>query len=150
MSHKSQALKTSLKRLPLSVLVRKAESVGKNSEFVATQEHAMMVWTALNHAVFGGVLVRPERFIIQHRPTWDFWGECEGLQRGHRNGPHYTKTIRLQKRYQNPKKFIDVLAHEMVHQYEWERQGVMTHGKTFFAWKEKLAEKGIPLTVVFA
>jgi predicted SprT family Zn-dependent metalloprotease len=100
--------------------------------------------------VFNGVLEFPEKIIIQDRKKWDFWGECEGWQRGHRYGPHYTKAIRLQKTYLDPKRFIDVMAHEMVHQYEWERQGVMTHGKTFWAWKEKLAEKGIPLTSSFA
>lgn len=149
MSIKSKATRESVKRLPLSVLVKRAESVGKNSEFRATKEHAEVVWTALNHAVFGGVLVPPEKFIIQDRPTWDFWGECEGWQRGSRWGQHYTKCIRIQQVHPNPKRFIDVMAHEMVHQYEWERQGVMTHGKTFFAWREKLAEKGIPLTIVF-
>lgn len=146
---KSKIQKETLKRLPLSVLLRRAESYDQKFEFEATKEHAELVWQALNHAVFGGVLTRPEKSIIQNRVNWDFWGECEGLQRGHRYGPHYTKTIRLQKKYPNPKKFIDTMAHEMCHQYEWEILGVMTHGKTFFAWKQKLAEKGIPLKVVF-
>ncbi len=149
MSQKSPARKLPLKRLPLSVLVRQAENQGRE-QFVATKEHAQMVWHALNHAVFGGVLQYPEKMIIQDRPTWDFWGECEGWQRGSRWGQHYTRAIRLQKIHPSPKRFIDVMAHEMVHQYEWERQGTMTHGKTFWAWKDKLAEKGIPLTVVFA
>jgi hypothetical protein len=150
MSRRSPGRRQSAKRLPLSVLVRKAEQFDKTNQFVANHEHARIVWEALNHAVFNGVLEFPEKIIIQDRKKWDFWGECEGWQRGHRYGPHYTKAIRLQKTYLDPKRFIDVMAHEMVHQYEWERQGVMTHGKTFWAWKEKLAEKGIPLTSSFA
>lgn len=150
MGVRSKATKESVKRLPLSVLVKRAERSGANTEFKATHDDAVIVWTALNHAVFGGILVMPEKFIVQDRKNWDFWGECEGWQRGSRWGEHYTKCIRIQKVQPNAKRFIDVMAHEMVHQYEWEQQGVMTHGqKTFFVWRDKLAEKGIPLTVVF-
>lgn len=151
MSRKSPARKQPVRRLSLSVLMRNAERFDRTEKFVATQEHAEIVWQALNHAVFGGVLQKPEKIIIQNRQKWDFWGECEGWQRGSRWGEHYTKSIRLQKIYSDPKKFIDVMAHEMVHQYEWEKLGVMTHGKkTFFVWKDKLAEKGIPLSIYFA
>lgn len=145
MSVKSKVKRRKVKRLPLSVLVKRAERQGKKSKYQATLHDARTVWSALNHAVFGGVLNLPEKFIVQNRSTWDFWGECEGWIRGSRWGQPYTKAIRLQRIYRNPKTFIDVMAHEMVHQYEWERQGVMSHGRTFFAWKEKLEEKGIPL-----
>jgi len=88
----------------------------------------------------------PEKLMVQDRSDWDFWGECEGKQQGHRNGPYYTKAIRLQRKHSTPKKFIDTMAHEMCHQYEWEIiGGEMSHGKTFYMWKDKLAEKGIPL-----
>lgn len=140
-----------LKRLPLCVLLQQASVStqalkASKKEFVATHDYAQQMWSALNHAVFGGVL-KPTKFIIQERKKWTFWGECEGWQESNRWGAHYTKCIRLRRRWPHPKKFIAAMAHEMVHQYEWERQGVMTHGKTFFAWKEKLAEKGITLSI---
>jgi hypothetical protein len=47
------------------------------------------------------------------------------------------------------------VAHEMVHQYQWDieskrrvRQGmgsIMSHGPTFYAWRDKLKKHGIPL-----
>jgi hypothetical protein len=50
---------------------------------------------------------------------------------------------------------IMAVAHEMVHQYQWDieskrrkRQGlpsIMSHGPTFFSWRDKLKKHGIPL-----
>ena len=146
MSRRSPGRRQSAKRLPLSVLVRKAEQFDKTNQFVANHEHARIIWEALNHAVFNGVLEFPEKIIIQDRKKWDFWGECEGWQRGHRYGPHYTKAIRLQKTYLDPKRFIDVMAHEMVHQYEWDiLNKSMTHRQSFFMWREQLDKFNIDL-----
>jgi hypothetical protein len=147
MGHKLAVKKQPLKRLPLCVLVRQAEKHESRDQFTVTNEHAHIVWHALNHAVFGGVLRFPEKIIVQNRKKWEFWGECEGWQRTHRYGPHYTKVIRIRRTLPSAKKFIEIMAHEMVHQYEWERQGIMTHGKHFFAWKDKLAKKGISLNI---
>jgi hypothetical protein len=54
---------------------------------------------------------------------------------------------------------ITVLAHEMVHQYQWdiysvkrERQGltnIMSHGPSFFEWKDRLAEFAIDLRTAY-
>lgn len=50
---------------------------------------------------------------------------------------------------------IIVLAHEMCHQYQWDvvgekriKQGknpIMSHGPSFFIYRDKLAKHGIPL-----
>jgi len=50
---------------------------------------------------------------------------------------------------------ITVLAHEMCHQYQWDVLGykrvkagqkpIMSHGPSFFIFREKLAMHGIPL-----
>jgi hypothetical protein len=50
---------------------------------------------------------------------------------------------------------ITVLAHEMCHQYQWDVQGlerlkkgkepIMSHGPSFFVFRDKLKEHGIAL-----
>ena len=50
---------------------------------------------------------------------------------------------------------VIVLAHEMSHQYQWlvrgavrrskNREPIMSHGPSFFEFKKKMAEYGIPL-----
>ncbi len=148
MSKKKPAVKQA-QRLSLARIVDYAHDQGYRQPYIATRESAEMIWEALNRSVFRGQLVRPEKFIVRDydEAKWPYWGECEGLQRGHRYGPYYTKAIRLQQRWPNFKKFISVMAHEMVHQWEWEKLGTMTHGKSFFAWEDRLRDYGICLSV---
>lgn len=138
--------KRPVKRIQIAKLVKSADAVGTRAPFIATREVAEIVWHALNRAVFHGKLTFPDNISIREsKEKW--WGVCVGMQRGNRAGPYYTKVIRLQRYWPNPKKFITTMAHEMVHQYEWEMLHDMTHGKTFFAWSEKLKEKGICLSI---
>ena len=65
-----------------------------------------------------------------------------------------SRTNRLMKFVRKDEMFV--VAHEMVHQYQWdilsndrEDQGlppIMSHGPSFFAWREPLAEYNIPLS----
>lgn len=36
------------------------------------------------------------------------------------------------------KEFMAILAHEMIHQWQWTEVGEMTHGKTFWQWEQTL------------
>lgn len=52
----------------------------------------------------------------------------------------------LRRTFPNKKTFIEVVAHEMVHHYQWcfgDRTDV--HGKTFLEWKEPLEKHHIKL-----
>lgn len=136
-----------MKRLQLSYFMREAEKQGRKSPVRVTQEQVEAIYTSINNAVFGGVLVMP-KIIVRDYKKRQIWGECEGWQRAHRWGPPYTKVIRIQRHFPNLKTLIKVVAHEMVHQYEWDFYNVMTHGQTtFFAWEEKLRSKGIRLSI---
>lgn len=52
---------------------------------------------------------------------------------------------------------ISILAHEMCHQYTWDiigpereqagKERMLSHGPTFFQFKEKLSEHGISLKI---
>lgn len=131
----------------LRKLVNRANSESRNSPFTADVKMAEIVYDSLNRTIFQNTLVRP-KLIVYNYTKRPIWGECEGYAKGHRYGENYTKIIRLQKYWPNYKKFIAVLAHEMVHQWEWDTKGVMTHGKvTFFVWADTLKEHGIRLSI---
>jgi len=133
--------------IQLHKLVNVAASQGRNTPLVVQKEMVQNIYTAVNNAVFNGVLEMP-KIVVRDYTKKNFWGECEGWQRGSRWGEHYTVVIRIEKQFPNLKKLIAAVAHEMVHQYEWEYHGVMTHGTTtFFAWEEKLRSKGIRLSI---
>jgi hypothetical protein len=133
--------------IQLHKLVNVAAKQRRNTPLVVQKEMVENIYTAVNNAVFNGVLTMP-KIVVRDYTKKNFWGECEGWQRGSRWGEHYTVVIRIEKHFPNLKKLIATVAHEMVHQYEWEFHGVMTHGTTtFFAWEEKLRSKGIRLSI---
>jgi len=85
-----------------------------------------------------------------------YWGMCFGEIDKIRYRKTYCK-IRLMDKFYCRQWLITVLAHEMCHQYAWDIYGnsriedgkyrIMTHGPSFFIFKDKLAEHGISLKV---
>ena len=69
------------------------------------------------------------------------------------NVSHY---IELHCKFPTWKEFIETLAHEMVHQWQWEvlspqryeegKTPIMSHGPSFYAWRKPLHKYLIPLT----
>lgn len=133
-----------MQRQQLSRLVREAENMGNRNPVRATHVMVSQIYDSINRAVFGGVLKRP-RLIINSYP--DMWGECQGSRRRCGHGEHFVKCIRINRDWPNMKKLINVIAHEMVHQWEWERQGTMGHGAAFWGWQERLGNRGLKLYV---
>jgi hypothetical protein len=107
-------------------------------------QYAEQVYNAINRTVFNGQLTRPKIVIRDYNKN--FWGECEGMYVDNRP---VCKVIRMHRWIPNSKIFIRVMAHEMVHQWEFEKgpYNRMTHGKrTFWSWKPECARWGINLT----
>ena len=131
-----------MQRQQLSRLVRQAENMGYRNPVHANHAMVAQIYDSINRAVFGSALKRPQIILGTYA---DMWGECEGFHRDHRHGETYTKCIRVNRHWPNMKKLINVIAHEMVHQWEWERLGTMTHGNSFWAWQERMANRGVRL-----
>jgi hypothetical protein len=51
----------------------------------------------------------------------------------------------MNKRYKSKKFFIEVLAHEMVHHYQYINNEEMGHGSSFLKWCDKFNKKGLNL-----
>lgn len=134
-----------MQKLQLSKLVRQAENLGYRNPIRANHRMVAQIYDSINRAVFGSVLQRP-RFIIH--PYTDMWGECHGARRRRGHGDPYVRAIRVNRDWPNMKKLIAVIAHEMIHQWEWEKYGTMSHGATFWSWQDRLANRGLKLYVV--
>lgn len=101
----------------------------------------------LNHLVFHDKLVRPDLVIRRLHAAW-------GLCIGHRD---MHCEIHLTNRFYCKQWFLAVLAHEMCHQYQWQvlgeqrirngRNPIMSHGPSFFLFRDRLRQLGIPLKV---
>jgi hypothetical protein len=116
-----------------------------------TLKQTKAIYRLINREVFYGKLPMPK---IVLRRLHNALGICEG-----KDGPiRKTKshcTITLTDRYYCQHWFISTLAHEMVHQYQWDiysnirvKRGQprhMSHGPSFYIWRRKLKKFGIGL-----
>ena len=111
---------------------------------------ASYAYNLLNNVIFDGKLVKPK---IEIKRLRSCWGQCVG-ELTEEDSPYCSK-IQLSNRFYNVQWFITILAHEMVHQWQWDIDGVkrfnegleplMSHGPSFYAHKEKMAQLGISL-----
>jgi integrase len=94
----------------------------------------------LNNVFFNKELPLPTRFEIgRRRKTWGLY-ECIIDD----NNPHLSESvIKMNHRYKSKKFFVEVLAHEMVHHWQYVSGNPVNHGSTFGEWSARLEKKGI-------
>lgn len=113
--------------------------------FRPTEGQARYYFRLLNLLIFGNRLRLPK---ITVRRLHGAWGQCRGDE-------NLVCEIDLTDRFYCRQWFLIVLAHEMCHQYQWEvlgqqrvrrgRRPIMSHGPSFFIFRESLRRFGIPL-----
>lgn len=113
------------------------------------------IYKLLNKEIFGNSLKKPKIYLTPRCRT--YWGWCHGkieLKDG-----TYCE-IKLMDKWYCIQWMITILAHEMVHQYQWDiysskresngQDSIMSHGPSFFQFKRKLARYRIPLKVSYS
>lgn len=119
--------------------------------FKPCMDDARETYYLLNRYVFDGGLSMPP---INIRRVHSIWGACDGIVDN--EGDFKVREIILNSRMPNLAMFVTTMAHEMVHQFQWEvlnpereLEGlapIMSHGPSFYAWRKPLNAYGIPLT----
>lgn len=128
----------------------------KRLSYRTNVDEVQFLFHLINNEVFDGVLRTPQ-FIVRSRCR-KFWGECHG-EPVDINPEKSRCSITMSDKWYCRQWLVAMLAHEMCHQYQWdivsaerERQGkesIMSHGPTFFIFRDRLAEHGIPLKSFF-
>lgn len=110
------------------------------------------LYKLLNKTIFNNQLAMPT---IEVMPRCrKYWGYCAGsIERS--KGKKSLCTIRLMDKWFCRQWLITTLAHEMCHQYQWDILGdkrikkglepIMSHGPSFYLYRDKLKKYGIPL-----
>ena len=108
------------------------------------------VYDKINHKIFNNKLYRPD---INLGTCRNYWGMCIGEAEQHDDGSFCT--IKLSDKWYSVQWMVAVLAHEMAHQYQYEIDGVkriklgkdpiMSHGPSFFMFRDIFSTYGIPL-----
>ena len=99
------------------------------------------IYKLINKYVFNNQLTMPP---IEIGTCRKYWGMCSGSEFPTRKGTRCT--IRLMDKWFCVQWLVTTLAHEMVHQYEWDvLHKSMTHRQSFFMWRDQLAKFNIDL-----
>lgn len=143
--HTHEKIKAARKRIK-SHIRRK----GEKCDFALTESFCLYWWHRLNSSVFDGKLTPPVRFELQALRGEDA-GWCLPWRP---NSKKRRVRIGITTNVWGRKEFLCILAHEMVHQWEWEILGKwepnVAHGTRFFSWREKLKQRaGLPLETVY-
>lgn len=126
----------------------------KRLAYRTDEKEVKHLFRLLNNAVFDGKLPTP-KFIIFSRSK-DYWGLCEATDFVPNAASKRSDVIiHLYNKWYCKQWLIDTLAHEMCHQYQWDvyskkraRKGlgpIMSHGPSFYIFRERLAKHGIVL-----
>lgn len=124
----------------------------KKFAYRTSTEEVTFLHHLINNEIFDNVLPLP---IIEVKPRCrKYWGMCYGEV----HADDWTKPfckIRMMDKWYSRQWVVVVLAHEMCHQYQWDIYGpqrlamkkdfIMSHGPSFFQFKDKLKEHGVPL-----
>ena len=132
------------------------------TDIMLTQGHTTSVreikyfYEIINKHVFESVLQMPQ---IQVRRLRGSWGMCEGhvYLNAAKEITGLKTIIVMNKKQLCPQLCLVNLAHEMVHQYQWQILGqhrleqgldpIMSHGPSFFSWRKRFNKFGIPLKI---
>lgn len=117
-----------------------------NSPYQTTAEDCKTWFNIINREIFEGQLSLPDEIDIRWRrgtyAYYESWIDTDD--------PDYQYTkLCMNKRYKSKKFFVEVLAHELVHHYQFLTQRKVTHGDTFIEWVDTFNKKGLRLVKAY-
>ena len=130
------------KKKQKSKLERLAENKVCNKSYETTLSDCKLWFGVLNQEVFGGKLQPVDEIDIRRRTMAYAYYTCLNDTKNPDN--NYTK-LHMSNKYKNKWEFVETLAHELVHHYQFLNDEPLNHGPTFYKWKDKLNRKGLSL-----
>lgn len=127
-------------------------SLQKKLCYRPSKNEVKTLYNIINEEVFKNRLPPAKLEVKSH--CRGYWGMC--MSKGFSiDKQHSQCIIRLSDRWYCKQWLINTLAHEMVHQYQWDvyskkrgkkgKDPIMSHGPSFYKFKKRLAKHGIVL-----
>ena len=122
------------------------------------------LYRSINRNIFDNQLTMPDIELGVIKKAWGLCSWEETRQRHSSWGKGGTWcTIRLSDKWFCSQWFVNILAHEMAHQYQWDiyrwdhqseygkemHTDSYGHGPSFFMWRDRFAEHGLELKTSF-
>ena len=124
----------------------------KKLAYRPTKKEVRNLYNIINEEVFDNKLPPAKLEVKSH--CRGYWGICMSQGFSHKRKSSEC-VIRLSDKWYCKQWLINTLAHEMAHQYQWDvyskqrytegKEPIMSHGSSFFIFKQKLAKFGIVL-----
>jgi hypothetical protein len=112
--------------------------------YETTVEDCQKWFNILNRELFNNSLPKVHEIDIRWRRGAHAWYDYEESEPG--TG---TSRLLMNKRYKSKQFFVEVLAHEMVHHYQYINNEEVDHGSSFIKWRDKFNKKGLNLVEAY-
>ena len=129
-------------------IIKTAVTIGSDIVIEPNYRTTMHWWRRINYSLFDDELKEPKKIVFK----WfykDTLGWCVPYGKFKKDGRRMV-SLGLSTELDTLDKFLIILVHEMVHQWEWEINNdwndKVKHGKAFYSWRDKVNEYfGMPL-----
>ena len=120
--------------------------MNENCELIyeTTIEDCQKWFKILNRELFNNSLPSVNEIDIRWRRGAHAWYDYDETRPG--TG---TSKLLMNRRYKSKKFFVEVLAHEMVHHYQYIYNEDVGHGSSFLKWCDKFNKKGLNLVEAY-
>lgn len=120
--------------------------MNENCELIyeTTIEDCQKWFKILNRELFNNSLPSVNEIDIRWRRGAHAWYDYDETRPG--TG---TSKLLMNRRYKSKKFFVEVLAHEMVHHYQYIYNEDVGHGSSFLKWRDKFNKKGLNLVEAY-
>lgn len=132
---------TTTKRYDRAKLVKLVKE-SKPGPFEPTIGEVVFWYDTLNEILFESKLPKLTGVIFCKTKYW-----AEAYCHRYKHGGKMRSEIRLSYHFKSFKDFLEILAHEMVHIWEFDNFSCMTHGDKFFSWAPELKKLGLDMAV---
>lgn len=119
-------------------------STNERYEYETTIEDCVRWFNILNREIFNESLPPVDEIDIRWRRRAHAWYDYDESKPGHGSA-----RLLMNKRYKSKQFFVEVLAHEMVHHYQYIYNEDVGHGSSFLKWRDKFNKKGLSLSKAY-
>jgi hypothetical protein len=113
-----------------------------NVKHKPTVEEAWEWFHILNEQIFGGLLQPVDKIFISNHKNY---GDVYALYYYNNKKRGEPSKISVCKTFDNRKMFVEILAHEMIHHFQYTYDEPLGHGPSFTAWRDNFTLKGLKL-----
>jgi len=126
--------------------LEKIMSSGDNATYYTTEEDCMKWFRIINREVFDNTLKPVDEIDIRwRRGAHAYYESIIDID----DSDYLLTRLCMNKRYSSKKFFVEVLAHELVHHYQFLNYRKADHGDTFMEWTEAFNKKGLRLAKAY-